>query len=818
MPAGPVRAEFPASLPAHRWLLNADHFSARLIMTHLFPVRIAAALALSGSLLIASGFAQNSPGPKSATATNKSVQAEVKPKKERKGTKWDLMDVGPFFSSGLAGKHQTLKALTIKLGTNATMCFDTELLRMSAGWTGGFLLLPTGRDGLEGVPEPVGTTTFSTPRGPGWAKGGSFEDPRPSAPEDSKPKPCGPMPRDWAHWQGLYQHGGRVVLSYSVGNARVLEVPGFVEQEGLGIFTRDFEISAGATELDLLVHEEPNATANIRGNVVAIAKPSAEGSTATTVWAAEILGGPKATWALTPSGGLHVKLAEPQSVKRFQIAIWRGATTDFRKFTEGAKGLQFPESPGSWTKGGPSLWGAPLVTAGKLGSNNAPYTVDTLVLPDENPWKSWLRLSGFDFFKNATRAAVCSVSGDVWLVDGIDDKLENLRWKRFATGLFQPLGLKIVDDTIYVTGRDQITRLHDLNGDDEADFYENFNNDIAITSYYHEFAMNLETDSKGNFYFTKGGNLDEARTPHHGTLLRVTKDGRNLEVVCTGLRAPNGLGMGPHDEITTADNEGNWVPSSRVDLCTPGRFNGHVFNSHSTPKPTTFDPPLFWLPHSYELDNSSGGQVWVTSDKWGPFRGDMLHTSYGACSLFHVMQEKVDGVAQAGCVKFPLKFNTGIMRGRFNPRDGQLYLAGLVVWQSNGPRQGGFQRVRYTGQAVQAPQQMHVRKNGIEITFANALDKTSATDLQNYTIEQWNYKWTSNYGSPEFSVAEPNKKSHDKVAIRSVTLAPDRKTVLLEIPDLQPVMQMRIKCNLKTDDGAPVAAEIFNTINKVPAA
>src|SRR6185436_16051652 len=235
----------------------------------------------------------------------------------------------------------------------------------------------------------------------------------------------------------------------------------------------------------------------------------------------------------------------------------------------------------------------------------------------------------------------------------------------------------------------------------------------AITSYYHEFAMNLETDSKGDFYFTKGGNLDEARTPHHGTLLRVTRDGRKLEVVCTGLRAPNGLGMGPHDEITTADNEGNWVPSSRVDLCTPGRFNGHVFNSHSTPKPSTFDPPLFWLPHSYELDNSSGGQVWVTSDKWGPFRGDMLHTSYGACALFHVMQEKVDGVAQAGCVKFPLKFDTGIMRGRFNPRDGQLYLAGLVVWQSNGARQGGFQRVRYTGQPVQAPQQMHVRKNGI---------------------------------------------------------------------------------------------------------
>src|SRR6185503_486401 len=155
----------------------------------------------------------------------------------------------------------------------------------------------------------------------------------------------------------------------------------------------------------------------------------------------------------------------------------------------------------SLTQGGPARWEAPLTTSGVLGSNQGPYTVDTLTLPDQNPWKSWIRCSGFDFFKDATKGAICSVSGDVWLVEGIDDGLQELRWKRYATGLFQPLGLKIVDDKVYVLGRDQLTRLHDLNGDGEADFYENFNNDITITSHYHEFALNLETDSKGDFYF-----------------------------------------------------------------------------------------------------------------------------------------------------------------------------------------------------------------------------------------------------------------------------------------------------------------------------
>src|SRR6185436_10593937 len=326
----------------------------------------------------------------------------------------------------------------------------------------------------------------------------------------------------------------------------------------------------------------------------------------------------------------------------------------------------------------------------------------------------------------------------------------------------------------------------------------------AITSYYHEFAMNLETDSKGDFYFTKGGNLDEARTPHHGTLLRVTRDGRKLDVVATGLRAPNGMGMGPHDEITTADNEGNWVPSSRVDLCVPGRFNGHVFNAHRTPKPTSFDPPLFWLPHSYELDNSSGGQVWVTSDKWGPFRGDMLHTSYGQSLLFKVLLDKVDGEYQGGIVKFPLKFDSGIMRGRFNPKDGQLYVCGLNVWQSNGARKGAVHRVRYTGQTVNMPTKLHATRQGIELTFTAPLDETSATDPANWNVEEWNYKWTSDYGSPEFKVSDSIAKGHDRVELKSVKLSADRKTAFLEIPTIQPVMQMKISANVKSADGKPI--------------
>ncbi len=45
--------------------------------------------------------------------------------------------------------------------------------------------------------------------------------------------------------------------------------------------------------------------------------------------------------------------------------------------------------------------------------------------------------------------------------------------------------------------------LHDLNGDGETDFYECFNNDHQVTEHFHEFAMGLQTDAEGNFYYAK---------------------------------------------------------------------------------------------------------------------------------------------------------------------------------------------------------------------------------------------------------------------------------------------------------------------------
>ena len=105
---------------------------------------------------------------------------------------------------------------------------------------------------------------------------------------------------------------------------------------------------------------------------------------------------------------------------------------------------------------------------------------------------------------------------------GLDGPSGELTWRRIASGLFQPLGLKVVDGKIYVGCRDQIVILRDLNGDGETDFYENFNSDHQVTEHFHEFAMDLQTDAEGNFYYAKAARHGKtALVPQHGTLLKV---------------------------------------------------------------------------------------------------------------------------------------------------------------------------------------------------------------------------------------------------------------------------------------------------------
>ena len=521
---------------------------------------------------------------------------------------------------------------------------------------------------------------------------------------------------------------------------------------------------------------------------------------------------PGARW-LTDSEG-HLRLLIPQGAEplNFTLSIARAETVDqiaplVAQFTSNDSAIDLT----AFTHGGPPRWAGTIDTKAVIGADDGPFAVDVLTHPTPNPWFCRVRLTGFDFMPDGHRAAVSSWDGSVWMVTGIDRAAEGLTWQRIASGLFQPLGVKVVDGKIYVSCRDQIAILHDLNGDGETDFYESFNNDHQVTEHFHEFAMGLQTDAEGNFYYAKSArHAKTALVPHHGTLLRVSKDGSRTDILAKGFRAANGVCINPDGTFIVTDQEGHWNPKNRINWVVPdgNRFYGNMFGYHDVTDPSddVMDQPLCWITNAF--DRSPAELLWVDSEKWGPLDGSLLNTSYGYGMVYVVPHEEIDGQKQGGMCRLPIpEFPTGVMRGRFHPSDGQLYLAGMFAWASSRTQPGGFYRLRYTGKPVHLPVGLNATQKGMTITFSGTLDRAAAENPANYTVSIWGLKRTANYGSDHY-----NERT---LPVTAAVLDSDQKTVRLVIPDVEPTWCMKIEYRLESTEGKPVTSEIHNTVHRL---
>jgi hypothetical protein len=352
-----------------------------------------------------------------------------------------------------------------------------------------------------------------------------------------------------------------------------------------------------------------------------------------------------------------------------------------------------------------------------------------------------------------------------------------------------------------------------LNGDGETDFYECLNNDNQVTEHFHEFAMGLQTDAAGNFYYAKSGrHALKAVVPHHGTLLKVSRDGSQTEILATGFRAANGVCLNPDGSFVVTDQEGFWNPKNRINWVTLNpsgepKFYGNMFGYHNVTDSadSAMEPPLCWITNAF--DRSPAELLWVNSERWGKLNGQLLNLSYGNGKVFLVPHENVHGVMQGGMLQLPIPaFPTGVMRGRFNPLDGQLYVCGMFAWAGDATKPGGFYRLRATGQTMHLPLELHATKLGLTLTFSDALNPKMVS-ASKIAVKVWSLRRTASYGSKHFDEHE--------LTIRTAKLSENGKTVTLEIPDIQPTWCMEIKYDLQAENGQPVSGVIHNTIHNL---
>ncbi len=695
---------------------------------------------------------------------------------------WVAMDYGPSlmntYEVGGPGPNIAYKAMAVRLDSGAGgvsrgrhwALFDHDTMRYAAAWSGSGFIDWKGIhfNGQHQVhPKLEGDLVFANPSGPGWAnpETGTFDDPRMKGRDGRR---YGPLPRAWAQFRGSYTFGNQTILAYRIGDADVLESFGI---EG-SAYTRTLEI--GKSSRDLFTRISPE-----------------------TIHVALV--GDKQLSISTKDSSTILAIPASATPTRVKVLMSRTALG-----TE----LRIPPQPlKPLTAGGPKRWPEILKTTVSLGKNDGPFAIDTFALPERNPWNAQLRLTGFDFDPSGKKMAVCSWDGDVWLVSGLDHLAGGLSWQRIASGLFQPLGLKYRDGAIFVCCRDQIVRLHDLNRDNETDYYECINNDHQVTEHFHEFAMGLQTDAEGNFYYAKSGrHALPALVPHHGTLLKVSRDGSQTEILATGFRAANGVCLNPDGTFFVTDQEGFWTPKNRINLVKKGGFYGNMYGytDITDTSDSAMDQPLCWITNNF--DRSPAELLWVTSDHWGPLKGSLLNISYGHGKIYIVPNETVNGQAQGGMCALPLPtFPTGIMRGRFHPTDGQLYTCGMFAWAGNQHAPGGFYRVRFTGQSADLPVGLKAKKDRLELTFSDAIDPASASDPKNFEIKVWDLKRTKNYGSKHF-----NEKP---LAVSAAAV--EGQTVILTVKDLAPTWCMEIRYRIQGADGHAITGVINNTIHNL---
>lgn len=723
--------------------------------------------------------------------------------------------------------NQVPRALSVLLGHDAYVGFDTDLLRWSVAWQGDFVTM-TGVAQVsyhnffskkDRFPTIMGKPDFATGTYPGWTSyRPDFKDVRNNNNEND-PRNWGPIPTELGKWNGVYTHGDQAVLHYTIAGTEIHELPSSLAFDDEVAYTRTLRIKPISDSLFVVLAEFKDIEQiDIVDNQVIVRHQNSDDSLSIIA-----LQGSKDQQAkLYVQDNCYIVMALPSTSKtqELTLAFWSGFKEKQNAFKQAVSSLsvKFP----AFQKGGKPYWKEKVYTKGKLAPDTSAYVLDQLILPLPNPWKRNVRVADVAFFDNG-KAAVATFDGDVWLLENINEDLDKLVWSRYASGIFEPMSILIKDDKIHVFGRDGITVLHDLNRDGVADYYENFSPHILQSMETREWASDMVVGDDGYFYIAKGGGTIlnhttakdspeagyNAASAQGGSVLRISPNGEDLEVFATGFRIPY-IGLHPQKGIlTVSDQQGNFVPATPIYIAEKGDYFGVKSSAHRISAPRENElvekRPLTWIPHN--VDRSSISQLWLTSDKMGPLSQSMIHFSFGRTGLFTVLSDTVSKVKQGGVVFIEADYPAPVLKGAVHPKDGLLYIAGFNLWGSNSLGIAALTRLRYTGKPSYLPVGFRAGEQGVILSFSEKISKKDAENTKNFHLKRWNYERTPHYGSGHFLLN--GQPGEERLPVLESHLSEDGKSVFLVIPAMAEVMQMQLRYSMKAEDGGAME-DIFS--------
>ncbi len=592
---------------------------------------------------------------------------------------------------------------------------------------------------------------------------------------------------------GRYLHGDQVVFSLALGDTRLLDLPLLSYDGETAVLQRHFESlqASPALLLQLPRGTKPGkAAASVatgpQGSLL-ISVPQENGWVCHLVWSDD-----KAVKIDFQAPDQNLKITGLAAGSKVHLCSWVCETPPAAEQVTRLR--QIPAlTPSALTRGGPAHLKESLVVKAKLNADPAAargsYEIDDIPVPIDNPWKLPMCLSGIAFDAQGT-GFVCSLTGDIWRLDGLSGDLGAVTWTRVASGLNQPVGLVVDGDSLCVCTRFSLLRLRDLNGDGEFDFMQNLNR-VPLPGAPGGAARNgLGRDAQGNFSFSINSGI-----------YRLAADGKSVARIGPGSRNPFGFAMRDDGLCLTDGSEGD-----SENGCGTIFESEHAENLKSPAK----NKRILYLPRG--IDNSCGSRVFVNEPRFGPLGKSIVATSYGACGSYVILRDANDGAPQAALMPLPGDFASGTQQIRCNPADGQLYTVGLDGWGDYAIAEGCLHRLRWNGKATLMPSSWQAHKNGLLIRFNEPVKKP---DLSRFFVQQWNNLDSRHtYGSADFSVKQPGVIGHDRLKISGIQVTEDGKALFLEIPELLPAMVTQIYGPVEAINGAHLKLDLYASINR----
>ncbi len=456
-----------------------------------------------------------------------------------------------------------------------------------------------------------------------------------------------------------------------------------------------------------------------------------------------------------------------------------------------------------------------------LGDVNPNYTLTNLRPEGFQP-----QVSGMDWTADgrlviATWGGSLNTLGEVYVLDGVTGQTDpsKVTYKKIASGLREPMGLKVVDGMIYVSQKHELTELRDTNGDDVIDARRT----VATWPFggnFHEFAFGL-LYRDGNFYLNLsvainygGATTDPQPARNRGTSIVVNRETGKITYVAGGLRTPHGIGWGPQGEVFVTDNQGGWLPASKLVHVKQNRFFNHYTNPDGPFDANPVTKPVLWMPQN-EIANSPGMPVTLRS---GPFAGQLLigDVTYGGLQRAYL--EKVNGEYQGALFRHTQGLESGLTETTIGP-DGAIYVAGLGAdgnWGQEGKLKFGLQKLTPNGANTFDMKSMSATQDGFAVTYTRPLsDETVAKIAEDagaaYRVKQWRYAATEQYGGP--------KVDEEALAVTAAEVSADRRTVTLKVTGLKTdhVVHLRSPRPFAADNGEELwSTEAWYTLNAMP--